>query len=130
MGANAVEWATADFVTNPNANALRWQTLYNYRFTANTPPVAGNAVITMYRAGREATANVSTLVPDEIPGPACAADLTGPGGNPDGLVDVNDLVLLLAGFGTNAPGADLAPPTSTVNVHDLFFLLAAFGACK
>lgn len=34
-----VEWTTIDdFATDPNANALRWGTMYNFRFTADAAP--------------------------------------------------------------------------------------------
>lgn len=129
VGPTSVGWSTADFATNNNANALRWQTMYNYRFKANTPPVAGNATISMYRTGGQATVAVPLLVPDGIPTPVCPADIA-PAGTPDGVVDVNDLFLLLAGFGTHGAGADLAPDIEIVDVNDLFVLLAAFGACE
>lgn len=131
VGPNNVSWLTSAFNTDPNANALRWGTTYNYRFRANAAPVKGNAVITMYRdrAGGRPTVEVSTLIPEGIPAPICPADLTGSGGTPDGMVDVNDLFLLLAGFGADGPGADLAPATNVIDVNDLFVLLAAFGTC-
>lgn len=62
---------------------------------------------------------------DELFPDACPADIAAPAG----IVDVNDLFLLLANFGTNGTGADLAPPTNTVDTNDLFILLAAFGNC-
>ena len=35
---NAVTWSTDPFDVNANANALRWGTLYNFRFDTNVPP--------------------------------------------------------------------------------------------
>ena len=35
-----IRWSTATFDENPNANALRWGTLYNFRFRANVEPAA------------------------------------------------------------------------------------------
>lgn len=35
-----ISWATEDYATNPNANALRWGTLYNFRFDCDLPPAA------------------------------------------------------------------------------------------
>ena len=40
----AVTWSTQDFSVNENANALRWGTLYNFRFRANAPPQPNNAI--------------------------------------------------------------------------------------
>ena len=31
-------WSTETFATNQNANAIRWGTLYNFRFDADRPP--------------------------------------------------------------------------------------------
>lgn len=61
--------------------------------------------------------------------PDCPADLTGAGGQPDGIINVTDLFFLLANWNTNGPGADLAAPNDLVNVADLFALLAAWGDC-
>ncbi|MCH9002668.1 MAG: hypothetical protein IIC02_08855 [Planctomycetes bacterium] len=35
-----IKWSTASFDEDPNANALRWGTLYNFRFRANVPPTS------------------------------------------------------------------------------------------
>ncbi len=72
-------------------------------------------------------------VPDECEVLTCPADFTGPGGLPDGVVDVIDLLLLLAlwnltgcaDFTGSTPGV----PDGVVNVVDLLGLLAAWGPC-
>lgn len=128
VGSTSIEWDTADFDTDPNANALRWGTLYNYRITARAEPQAGNITVAMYKGGGRSTVDVPAMVP----GPAipfCPADLTGPGGSPDGIVNVTDLFALLANWNTSGPGADLAAPTNVVDVSDLFVLLADWGTC-
>ncbi len=43
---------------NPNANALRWGTLYNYRFDSNSPPTTMNAVVGFYKTGSPITVQV------------------------------------------------------------------------
>jgi hypothetical protein len=67
------------------------------------------------------------------PGVACAADVAPGGGN--GVVDVSDLLALLASWGqcgspVCCPG-DIAPDggNDTVDVSDLLALLAAWGQC-
>jgi len=57
--------------------------------------------------------------------PPCPADIA----EDDGLINVFDLLELLANWGADAPGADLAEPLDLVNVFDLLELLAAWGAC-
>ena len=65
----------------------------------------------------------------------CSADIAG---NPkadqgdcssDGVVNVNDLLLLLANWGANDCGAEIAEPFDTVDVNDLLGLLAQWGPC-
>jgi hypothetical protein len=46
-----VTWSSETFAQNPNANAVRWGTLYNIRFDANRPPVATHATIGFFKTG-------------------------------------------------------------------------------
>jgi len=55
----------------------------------------------------------------------CPADL-----NATGEVGVDDLLIVLANWGTNNAGADLAEPNDVVDVADLLQLLAAWGPCS
>jgi len=47
--AETVSWSTATFQQDPNANALRWGTLYNFRFDADHPPGTAAGVIGLFR---------------------------------------------------------------------------------
>jgi hypothetical protein len=50
VSGNAITWATQPFAVNANANALRWASLYNFRFDADAPPTCyGNATIGLFR---------------------------------------------------------------------------------
>jgi len=44
-------WNSDTFATNPNANAIRWGTLYNFRFDSNRPPQTMNATIGFFKTG-------------------------------------------------------------------------------
>jgi hypothetical protein len=44
-------WSSETFAQNQNANALRWGTLYNFRFDANRPPQPANATIGFFKTG-------------------------------------------------------------------------------
>jgi hypothetical protein len=67
--ANDLSWSSETFAQNPNANAIRWGTLYNFRFDADRPPQAANATIGFFK-----TATVGIVV---ILGPtACNATPT------------------------------------------------------
>jgi len=58
-------WETDSFATNANANAIRWGTLYNFRFEANAPPTTGIAQIGLFKPGT----NSALAVPDlQVPG--------------------------------------------------------------
>lgn len=105
---SGISWAAiggAD-AANPNANALRWGTLYNFRFRANQPPVATTATLGLFKPG---TPTSMTL---PIQGPACilAGDING-----DGSVNFADLNLVTSNFGT------------LYNFSHLNFVLANFG---
>jgi len=60
---------------------------------------------------------------DPEPDP-CTADLSG-----DGVVNVFDLLDLLAAWGGDAQGATIAEPNNVVDVFDLLDLLDAWGPC-
>jgi hypothetical protein len=79
VGTTTVGWATASFDANPNANALRWGTLYNFRFDANVPPGTGRVVIGLFKPGLLGTAYATTVTPSLCnqngvcdPGETCA----------------------------------------------------------
>ncbi len=47
----AITWSTETFATNQNANAIRFGTLYNFRFDANQPPQAATATVGFFKTG-------------------------------------------------------------------------------
>ena len=63
-------------------------------------------------------------VAQECPDTHCAADLDG-----DDSVDVNDILLLLGHWGSDGPGACIAPSNTIVDINDLLGLLAGWGSC-
>ncbi|MCA9252381.1 MAG: hypothetical protein KDA54_14750, partial [Phycisphaerales bacterium] len=44
IGGN-VTWSTETFATNADANAIRWGTMYNFRFDANVGPQPTNVTL-------------------------------------------------------------------------------------
>ena len=48
---DAVIWATEDFATNANANALRWGTMFNFWFDADRGPGSIQHVIGLFKPG-------------------------------------------------------------------------------
>lgn len=103
----AVSWQTEKFTTNPNANALRWSTLYNYRFDANTPPTMGTIELGLFRTGSPDSVLVAAAIPS-VPVCDCGGDLDGSGA-PDGL-DIQPFVAMYVGSEPVDVCADLATP--------------------
>lgn len=91
-------FATQTFAENANANALRWGTMFNFRFDADQPPTAANATLALFKDGAAPNPTVAVLGPSAPPPPPCPADLNG-----DGSIDGADLGIQLAGWG--GPGA-------------------------
>jgi hypothetical protein len=59
-------WATSTHASDPEANALRWGTLYNFRFVADVPPAAGTLVLHLFRpglAGEPDAVEIASVVP-------------------------------------------------------------------
>jgi len=63
----SLRWSTESFATNANANALRWGTLYNFRFDANAPPEAGTAVLDLFRPNTPSQVSALSLAPADDP---------------------------------------------------------------
>jgi hypothetical protein len=49
--ADSLTWNCETFATNQNANAIRWGTLYNFRFDADQPPSPTNATVDFFKTG-------------------------------------------------------------------------------
>jgi hypothetical protein len=52
-------WNCETFAQNQNANAIRWGTLYNFRFDSSAPPSDGEATISFFKTGSPVTVDVS-----------------------------------------------------------------------
>ncbi|MCB9850178.1 MAG: PQQ-dependent sugar dehydrogenase [Phycisphaerales bacterium] len=48
----AVRWMTDTYAANPDANALRWGSLYNVRFDADAPPEETTIALAMFKSGK------------------------------------------------------------------------------
>jgi cysteine-rich repeat protein len=83
VASGSITWTTLDYSVNPNANALRWGTLYNFRFDANRKPVTTTATLTLFRPGTPPDVAVNTVGPAITP-PDCNGN-----GVPDDLDILN-----------------------------------------
>ncbi len=66
----ALTWSSETFAQNANANALRWGTVFNFRFDSDRPPAAANATLGFFKTGAPMT------VPIQAPSPGACAPLT------------------------------------------------------
>jgi hypothetical protein len=55
---SSITWSTETFATNQNANAIRWGTLYNFRFDADAPPQTANATVGYFKTGSPMTVEI------------------------------------------------------------------------
>lgn len=58
-----VNWQTTPYSTNPNANALRWGTLYNFRFDCDLPPSEGVIELGIFKPGATSSVQLATTTP-------------------------------------------------------------------
>jgi hypothetical protein len=59
-----LQWSTEDHAQNTDANALRWGTLYNFRFDLDLPPALGEATVGLFRPGTPSSVVTQTWVPN------------------------------------------------------------------
>ncbi len=61
----ALTWSTETIAQNPNANAIRFGTMYNFRFDCNKPPTSANATIGFFKTGSHIMVQVQVPTPDD-----------------------------------------------------------------
>lgn len=89
-GAGAATWSSPEtFAQNPNSNALRWGTMYNFWFEADVAPLPVDATIGLFRPGSPDSIVVN------VPGPGVAGEFRRGDCNADDGFDVADVVTLL-----------------------------------
>ena len=51
QASDSITWNTETIAQNQNANAIRWGTLYNFRFDADQPPQAADGTVGFFKTG-------------------------------------------------------------------------------
>ncbi|MHC5113337.1 MAG: hypothetical protein ACYTGP_02770 [Planctomycetota bacterium] len=124
---NRLTYATEPFSVNQSANAIRWATQYNFRFTANTPPEPKTLSLGIFMPGTPSTTEVEVMGPQPCGGGCtlpCPEDLDG-----SGDVGFGDILEVIANWGcTTCPDEDLND-NGTVDFADILAIVAAWGAC-
>jgi hypothetical protein len=119
--AGSMSWATQTFAENASANALRWGTLYNFRFDANSGPVEGGAeaTLTLFKPGTPTSVNSSNIpAPGSLPPAQCPCDH-----NEDGTLNSQDFFDFTGDFFNNDPASDFNGD-QLINSQDFFDFLA------
>jgi hypothetical protein len=82
-----VSWSSETFAQNQNANAIRWGTLYNFRFDSDRSPLLIQATIGFFKTGTPVTVgvmgpNACNVVPSPTPPPSTATPTATPAPTP------------------------------------------------
>jgi len=149
--ADTQQWFTDSMNDNPNANAVRWGTMYNFWFDSTTPPRQGQVSLGMFKTGDAVLANalipdgdcnangvgdsvdISSAtsldvnlngIPDECEVKNCTGDVTG-----NGTVNVQDLFAVINAWGASGANAADVTGDSVVDVEDLLAVISHWGTC-
>ena len=82
QASDSITWTTETFAQNQNANAIRWGTMYNFRFDADQPPQSANATVGFFKTGSpmmvaiQAPAGGGTPTPTPTPTATATATAT------------------------------------------------------
>lgn len=120
---SSVRWEMVPVTPIENSNALRWATLYNFRFDVNVVATTGEATLGFFKPvpGQPNSIRVATVVP--TPSGGCTGDLDG-----DDDIDIDDLAAMLGGFGQpGGPAQGDLDGDGVISVQDLAILLSTFG---
>jgi hypothetical protein len=72
----SITWNSETFAQNQNANAIRWGTLYNFRFDADQPPEKANAIVGYFKTGSPMTVGIEAPAGSGSPTPTPTATAT------------------------------------------------------
>ena len=133
-GNRTLSWSTSIFDENPNGNALRWGSTYNFRFDANTPPQDAVITIVQYRGNVEGPGQPgSLLISAQGPSPLNGSCPCPFDSDLSGEIDAFDLANLLGCWGPVEPGTcecvQAEPINDVIDAFDLASLLGAWGPC-
>ena len=128
-----IVWNTVPYATNPNANAIRWGTMYNFRFDSTSPPTDGQATFGFFKPGGVGGFSAAMTTPEGTPIDPCELPLTGCPADVDGdyVVAVGDILAVIGSYGecgdgTYRPDGDV-DGDCCVGVTDILAIIGAWG---
>jgi hypothetical protein len=127
--ADSVIFATTPYDTDPNANAIRWGTLYNVRFDASTPPTTGTGTLGLFKPGDPDSLFVAGIpVPSSGDTPPCYPNCDGSTDAP--VLNILDFACFLTRFSQGDPWANCDGSTTppVLNILDFNCFLRQFAA--
>jgi len=69
QASDSITWNSESFAQNQNANAIRWGTLYNFRFDGDQPPQTANGTIGFFKTGTPITVAIQAPMGGGTPSP-------------------------------------------------------------
>ena len=76
QASDSITWNSETFAQNQNANAIRFGTLYNFRFDADQPPQSANATVGFFKTGSPITVAIQAPAGGATPTPTATATST------------------------------------------------------
>jgi hypothetical protein len=73
---DSLTWNTETLAQNQNANAIRWGTLYNFRFDADQPPQSASATVGYFKTGSPTMVSIQAPSGVGTPSPTPTATAT------------------------------------------------------
>jgi len=123
----AITWDNGTtWFSDQNANAVRWGTLYNFRFDAPAAPVDGDVTLGLFAPDPSGPDEMTVTLP--VPGNAQGGCNDADIAEPFGVLDLGDVQTFIAGFTSQDPVADLAAPFGVWDLADVQAFIAAFTA--
>jgi hypothetical protein len=118
-----ITWRTDEYDANEAANALRWGTLYNFRFTSMQAPVVTEGRLDLFKPGTPTFVTSALKAPQAAPAP-CDGDVSG-----DGEVGFDDLTSVLSAWGACGVCPEDVDQDGNVGFPDLLAVLSGWGDC-
>ena len=76
QASGSITWNSETFAQNQNANAIRYATLYNFRFDADQPPQSVNATVGYFKTGAPMSVQIQAPGVRTTPTPTPTATAT------------------------------------------------------